>query len=214
MKLKKISAIILSLFLITSNSIAYAGTWEHKYVEANGHSFWKYKNDDGTYANRWKQIDGDWYYFSSQSMNTNDEIATKTLGDGLPDFNYPTYFVGADGKMIKGGFCKVYDNNHLMFADSTGKIIRGFFMVNDVLYYVSTSPGNSATIMPNYRDDNMRTKFQCVDGKERSLHYIYDGGKVLELDGNPIKSDDRFYQLIKYLPKYDSKGNFLGAIQN
>ena len=67
MKLKKISAMILSLSLGCFSSIAYAGTWEHKHIESNNYSFWKYKNDDGTYAQcrqlkQFKNIDYNYFY--------------------------------------------------------------------------------------------------------------------------------------------------------
>ena len=39
-------------------------------------------------------------------------------------------------------------------------------------------------------------------------------GKVLKEDGTPFSADDEIFSQIKYLPKYDSKGNLLGAIQN
>ena len=89
-------------------------------------------------------------------------------------------------------------------------------MVDNVLYYVPVTSVDGYTINSintTYRGET-KDKFMGKDNKEHTLDYIKDAGKVLELDGNPIKSDDKFYQLIKYLPKYDSKGNFLGAIQN
>ena len=144
-------------------------------------------------------------------MEANTTIRSKDA-NGLELYDQPAYYVGSDGKMVKGGFYKESDK-YSVFTDTTGKLVTGFFMVDGTLYYVTNEYGKFSGITTTYRDET-RTKFQCADGKERTLHHIYDGGKVLELDGNPIKSDDKFYQLIKYLPKYDSKGNFLGAIQN
>lgn len=39
-------------------------------------------------------------------------------------------------------------------------------------------------------------------------------GKILDKDGRPFSADSELYTQIKYLPKYDSKGNLIGAIQN
>lgn len=46
------------------------------------------------------------------------------------------------------------------------------------------------------------------------MKIIINGGKPLKEDGTPFSADDEFFSEIKYLPKYDSKGNLVGAIQN
>ena len=61
---------------------SYAGTWEQ-----DGES-WKYKKDNGSYAEyEWVQDNGDWYYCSRWGL-----MEKNTVIDG--------YYVGADGKML------------------------------------------------------------------------------------------------------------------
>ena len=192
---------IVSLgILMASTTTVFAGTWKYNKFKYGGYE-WQYLKDNGAYAeHEWIYDNGSWYYIgNTKAMCT--KISVKSGND--------EYYVGADGKMIKGGFAQ-RDTTSRLFADKDGKLISGLFMVDGILYEAGGLTGN--LIFDNRY--TARYKFQGVDGKEHTLNYIYDGGKVLELDGNPIKSDDKFYQLIKYIPKYDSKGNFLGAIQN
>lgn len=209
MKKKFISA-LLAISLTFSLSIpVFAGTWEHQLNPYNNKYYWKYKKDDGQYALvGWYQIDNEWYHFIGGHAEADTTIDEYNTGNH--------YIVDTNCKMVKGGFYSYakYNGKYKAFTDSSGKIVNGFFMVDDVLYYVGEEiGGNIPDINTTYRGET-RDKFQCADGKERTLHYIYDGGKVLELDGNPIKSDDKFYQLIKYIPKYNSQGVLVGEIRN
>lgn len=216
---EKIISSLMSLTLAVSCFVpAYAGTWEKKTHNDNSVT-WKYKQDNGTYfCNDWKQINGDWYHFSGPIMEADRAIYTEN--NGFHVYGAPVYYVGSDGKWItQGGFYKE-SNGNLIFIDSTGKIVPGFFMVDDVLYYVNFSNTDGYTIssiIPTYRAKRS-AKLISKDGKEYTLNYIYDGGKVLDLDGTPISEsdpeDDNFFSTIKYLPKYNSQGQLVGAIQN
>ena len=95
----------------------------------DGTGYW-YQNADGTYPkNSWKKIDGNWYYFNASGyrttgwqkvgknwyyMNSNGVMAANRWVDGVyyvkssgamavsewVDNN--RYYVGADGKWVKG----------------------------------------------------------------------------------------------------------------
>lgn len=211
---KKLLALLTATFIIIPNATTFAGTWESKVVNS-GRTFWKYKNDDASYIqNGWQFIDGEWYHFENGHMECNETIYSKS-SNGMTDLTKPKYFVGADGKMIKNGWYKENDN-YSWFVDNEGKIVEGFFMVDGVLYKnVDSTEGSGTTraINTTYRGKK-REKFMGVDGKEHTLDYIRDGGKVLELDGNPIREDDKFWDLIPYIPKYNSQGILVGEIKN
>ena len=215
MKFKKISTLILTITLAFSSVTAFAGTWKQSGTDYKGAPAWKYRNDDGSLVKEgWKLIDGDWYYFSFGTME-HDEYIYEELSNGLNDQSKPVYCVGSDGKMVKGGWYKENDKDSV-FTDKDGKIVAGFFFVNDVLNFVGESQVDGYTISPvetTFRGEFWE-RFQGVDGKTHKLHFIYDGGKVLELDGNPIKADDAFYKTIPYIPKYDLQGNLVGELKN
>lgn len=220
MKKKKIFTALLSLLILCSSTSVFAGTWEKK-VYNDGTYSWKYKQDDGVYvAKGWKQIDGDWYYFRGKSMLTNHICYTLDETGVFHKYGAPAYYVGSDGKWVTQGGFYSDEYGQAVFLDSDGVVATDFFMVDDVLYHVDVSNTGGYTIHSintTYRGE-ASDKFQCADGKERTLHYIKDGGKVLDLDGTPISEsdpeDENFFSLIKYIPKYNSQGQLVGEIRN
>ena len=212
---KKILSLLIAYIMITPITSVFAGTWVNKGTDYKNGTRWKYMNDDGSYIkNGWQLIDGEWYHFSQGAMEYDEKIYIEE-NNGRHKYGAPVYFVGSDGKMIKCGWYKYFDK-YLIFADSTGKLVTGFFMVDDVLYYIDVSSIDGYTVgdlTTTYRAKR-REIFQGVDGKEHTLDYIRDGGKVLELDGNPIREDDKFWDLIPYIPKYNSQGILVGEIKN
>ena len=82
MKSKKYILAIAGVLSLMQCVASYAGTWEQ-----DGQS-WKYKKDNGNYAEyEWVQDNGDWYYCSRWGF-----MEKNTVIDG--------YYVGADGKML------------------------------------------------------------------------------------------------------------------
>ena len=201
---KKILSAIISLGLVMSQaSVAFAGQWTK-----SGKGRWQYIQDNSSYfRDGWKFIDGSWYYFSGYSM-LNDRMLN---GRFLVPVSEYDYYVKSDGKMANDGFCDTADSpGYMVFANKQGQLVKGPFMVDDVLY-------------DSFDDTGMINKTYCAGGllryinSENEKDYIkimINRGKVLKEDGTPFSADDEIFSQIKYLPKYDSKGNLLGAIQN
>lgn len=207
---RKIISFMSTLALLTTLSIpAFAGTWEHVKNPYTQKYYWKYKQDDGTYVLvGWHKIGDDWYHFLGGDAECDTTVDEYSTGNH--------YIVDTNCKRVKGGFYSYAESNgkYKAFTNTEGKIINGFFMVDDVLYYVEEERGGYIPDIDSTYRGEVKEYFQGVDGKRHSLHFIKDGGKVLELDGNPIKSDDAFYKLIPYIPKYNSQGQLIGEIRN
>lgn len=196
MKKKILCTIITGILLIGSTTTAFAGTWKLNNKTSN----WKYIKNNGVEAmNEWIYDNGAWYYFNADIMAKN--MAAKSGND--------KYYVGADGKMLSGGFIQANQYTRY-FADKDGKLLGDLFMVDGVLYesdrynkFLGTAinhPGRVGVIKPN--------------GKKLTINCIYDNGKVLDENGQPFTEESNLFKYAQYIPKYDSQGNFLGAIDN
>ena len=192
---------IVSLgILMAPTTTAFAGTWQYNKYKYGGYE-WQYLKDNGAYAeHEWIYDNGSWYYIGiNKAMCT--KISIKSGND--------EYYVGADGKMIKSGFIQINQYTRY-FADKDGKLLGGLFMVDGVLYESDKDnkllgisinyPGKIGVIKPN--------------GKEMTINCIFDNGKVLDENGQPFTEDSDFLRYVQYIPKYDSKGNLIGAIDN
>jgi hypothetical protein len=196
MKKKILCTIITGILLIASTTTAFAGTWKLNTKTSE----WQYIKNNGSKAmNEWIYDNGAWYYIDADNMKIN---ATVKSGNDK-------YYVGSDGKMLKGGFIQrnKYDRS---FADKDGKLLGGLFMVDGVLYE-SGKDNKLLGIARNYPG-----KFGVIkpNGKELAIKCIYDEGKVLDENGQPFTEESNLFKYAQYIPKYDSQGNFLGAIDN
>ena len=209
---KKILSLLIACIMMTPITSVFAGTWVNKGIDYKNGTRWQYMNDDGSYIkNGWQLIDGDWYYFSHEGMQYNETIYYK-LSNGMPDETKPIYYVGSDGKMVKGGWYKESDT-YSVFTDAEGKMPTGFFFVNDDLYYVPIESYSSKCIDTTWQGESSET-FIDVDGKFHTLKCYKIGGKILDVDKQPLRADDKLWTLYPYIPKYNSQGILVGAIQN
>jgi len=217
MKKRIIGCILLGLMVCTSATTAFAGTWE----PYNGYEFrWKYLKDNGTYAkNEWIYDKGSWYFiYNSTYMASSGPVKSEYYNNtGGAD-----YCFDASGKLSPGGFTDGASGVTMYFSDKQGHPIKGLFMVDGTLYFADRQ---------NYFIDTNRISRQSF-GIHNSLYDKYDGrsnnkysnsytitgqyvnGKILNKDGNPFSPNDKIFTQIKYLPKYDSKGNLIGEIKN
>ena len=205
---KRLIALITFFTLTIPNASAFAGTWVQKGTDYKGGICWKYKNDNGKYTkDEWQLIDGEWYHFTpSGSMEYNETIYYE-LSNGADDVSKPKYYVGADGKMLKGGWYK-RDNTYSIFTDNTGKIAEGLFFVDGTLYNnVEPTKHSGATRLINMIWCG-KTFVEYIDknGNKKEIQLEINGGKVINY-GNLLND-------IKYVPIYNSQGQLIGAIQN
>lgn len=204
---KRLVALLTTAFITISSIPVFAGTWEQN-TGLNGCIYWKYKQDDGTYVNKgWKYINGDWYYFCNNLIWTDETVYTKSTETGLSDLTKPKYYVGADGRMIKNGWYKE-NNDYSWFVDTDGRIIEGWFMVDGELYKVvdpTEYSGISRSIMTTWSGKTFE-KYVDKNGNIKQIQIEKVNGKVVNY-GNLLND-------IKYLPKYNSQGQLIGAIQN
>ncbi len=214
MKKKLIGCIMFGLLMCISTTTAFAGTWEE-----SGPSFdreWSYKKDNGSYAqSEWIYYNNSWYYFDRNgSMMMND---FKNIG------GYRYYFY--DSGEMGSGFIRNLTGNlsdSWMFADKDGHIVQGLFMVDGVLYEAFPDDGlisNSTydRYIVIYNEDYSKYVASANSNKYKdlySINTIYDHGKILDKDGKPFAADSKIFTQAKYIPKYDSQGNLIGAIQN
>ena len=208
MKRRLLCSIISLGLLIVSSTTVFAGTWEQGY-SIFGKYGWLYKQDDGSYLKTgWVQDKGKWYHFSLGKMDADWIVKSETEGDGSSNYHY---YINTDGVMVAGGFYDVAKwPGNKVFTDKEGHIVKGIVMIDNTLYYIDIMSDSIET-------DHFSKKYASFDGSDGKSHtfiYFYSGGKMLKEDGTPFSADDEFFSQIKYLPKYDSKGNFLGAIQN
>lgn len=101
--MRKKSFIALTVAMVLFGSItSYAGQWKQ---DSKG---WWYQNDDGSYpANKWSQINGEYYYFNSSGYM----LANTTTPDG--------YKVGSDGTWLNGS-----ESQRQGISESQKKIIK------------------------------------------------------------------------------------------
>lgn len=113
--------------------------------------------------------------------------------------------------MASGGF--VYQNESArdrFFVDKDGHLVEGLFMVDGVLYeafkdnYIVNNENTYARVIGIYKSN----------GEKLLIKGLNDHGKILDPNGKPFVADSEIYTQIKYLPKYDFKGNLIGEIKN
>lgn len=195
MKKKILCSIVTGILIIFSTTTVFAGTWK---LNNYDHVSWQYIKNNGAEAmNEWIYDNGAWYYFDADVMAKNRQV------------DHGNYFVDSSGKMINGGFIQKNKYDRL-FAAKGGKLVGGLFMVDGVLYESSkdnkllgiaiNTPGKIGVIKPN--------------GDKMIINCIFDNGKVLDENGQPFTEDSDFLRYVQYIPKYDSKGNLIGAIDN
>ena len=213
MKKKLIGCITLGLLACTISTTAFAGTWQQ---EKWGD--WEYIKDDGSYArNEWIYDGGSWYFIHNTTSMASDEIISGN--DTSINRNGDDYFVSTSGQMVKGGFFD-RDSSDKVFADKDGRLIDGLFMVDGVLYQAYSEMMDNSTndtyVLGIHNEEY--NKYDGVLNNEHSDSYYikaqYDHGKILDRDGKPFAADSKIFTQAKYIPKYDSKGNLIGAIQN
>ncbi len=204
-KLKRVVSCVVLSFCMMSTT-AFAGTWEGSQYH------WKYLKDDGSYANsQWIYDNGSWYFFNKSGvMAYNEDLdndGARYLGFNY-DFGGYSYYVDWSGKMVSGGFVDK-DSTDKLFADKDGHLVKGLFMVDGDLYYASSSFNVDVTYaepayLLNYNNGKDAIEINCYHNK----------GKILDRDGKPFEANSKLYTIAKYVPKYDSKGNFIGEIKN
>jgi hypothetical protein len=201
---KKIGVMIASLLIFSQCAVpAFAGTW---YKSKNG-VYWAYKNDDGTrLLNGWVQDNGLWYHISLGLMEKGTIVTTELDDNGYSN-DHNQYYVCSDGHMANGGFYDVDDSpGYMVFTDKDGHIIFGMFMVDGVLY----RSGDLNGLINKGKYQNVETTFDA----DANIYYGVDSGKIVDKNGQPFVANAKFYSLHKNIPKYDSKGNLIGTIQN
>ena len=199
MKKKIISCIMVGLLISLIPTTAFAGTWETK-----GYGYWKYLKDNGSYAKEeWLYYNGSWYYFEGNNMASDVIMSGEYHNTG----GYGYYFYKT-GEMASGGFIDRGVGGDRIFADKDGHLVDELFMVDGVLYNADSS------LMSNALTYKRSIWVDQSNGDHFFIKVLYDKGKILDLDGKPFAADSELYRKIKYLPKYDSKGNLIGEIKN
>lgn len=161
-----------------------------------------YLKDDGCYArDEWIYDNGSWYFIKhSGNMDRGVVSSTYEKTGGL------YYCFDRSGKLATGGF--VDGGYDIYFADKKGHPIDGLFMVDDVLYRAYNmqifANSNYPASLSNYINVKTTITIDC----------FFDHGKVLDKDKKNFAANSKLYTDIKYLPKYDSKGNLIGEIKN
>lgn len=126
MRNKRCVLLIAGVISVLSCFTAYAGAWEQDGED------WKYKKDNGSYAEyEWVQDSGDWYYCSRWGV-----MQKNTVIDG--------YYLGADGKMISASDTenplygeKVYSNCYMQINSykDCGTYYKAQVTLYDSSYY-------------------------------------------------------------------------------
>lgn len=201
MKKKIISCIIVGLLASLVPATAFAGTWERSY----GGNTWRYLKDNGKYAREeWLYYNGSWYFFHADgNMAYDGVISSENNKTGGYD-----YYVYPSGAMASGGFINADFHGYSVFVDKDGHVANGLFMVDGVLYNADNR------LLSNIYTYKRSIWVDQSNGEHFFVKVLYDKGKVLDMDGKPFASDSELYTKIKYLPKYDSKGNLIGEIRN
>lgn len=200
MKKKIISSIVAGLLVFLTPITAFAGTWSQNSMTGS----WKYLKDNGSYASdEWVYDNGAWYYFKHNTMASGEIMTSQYHNTGGYDYYFYT-----SGEMASGGFINKNNSSDRLFADKDGHLVNGLFMVDGVLYNADT-----------YHMSSKLTYKRAIgiyksNGEKIFIDCLYDHGKILDPDGKPFAADSELYTKIKYLPKYDSKGNLIGEIRN
>ncbi len=213
MKKKFIGCIMFGLLMCMAPTTVFAGTW----VKNDELREWQYVKDNGSYAaNEWLYDNGVWYFFNPERFMVHD-------GFTMPEQDHSggKYYLDSSGKMASGGFVTRPDSD-MFFTDKDGHIVKGLFMFDGVLYETRSDGGLIPNITYNigmviYNEDYYKYVSSSDSNKYLDLYCInaiYDHGKILDRDGKPFAADSKIFTQAKYIPKYDSKGNLIGAIQN
>ena len=197
MKKKIISCIMVGLLISLIPTTAFAGTWK-----SEGYGYWTYLKDNGSYAKEeWLYYNGSWYFFNGNYMASDIIMSSSFHNTG----GYSYYFYKT-GEMASGGFIDI--GGERVFADKDGHLVDGLFMVDGVLY---EAPGKHI-----YNDIRSIHYIFLIksNGEQEDIKCSYSNGKILDPNGKPFAANSEIYTQIKYLPKYDSKGNLIGEIKN
>ncbi len=217
-KLKRVITCAALIFCMMSTT-AFAGTWQEQYAYS-GYPEWRYIKDNGEYAkSEWIYDNGSWYYINSTFQMVRgipSSITEKALGGN--------YCFEQSGKLSTGGFVEGSSGSGIRyFADKDGHTVDGLFMVDGVLYEASYDiinanyVGDSTLIICNESYDKYDSLGSSRTESEVEKYKVkckFVNGIVLDTDGKPFAADSKIFTQVKYLPKYDSKGNLIGAIEN
>ena len=102
-------------------------SWK-SWVDEQNNTCWGYAQGDGTFArNSWKQIDGNWYVFSSSgAMRTGWVQSGKTW-----------YYMDPETGVMVTGLLKI--GGSLYFFNSSGAMATGWKQIDGVYYYFRNS---------------------------------------------------------------------------
>ena len=215
MKKKFIGCIMFGLLMCIAPTTVFAGAW----AKNDDLGQWQYIKDNGSYAaNEWIYDNGAWYFFG---LNRLMKENTFTMPE--QDNSGGEYYLDSSGKMASGGFItRPNDPSDRYFLDKDGHVVKGLFMIDGVLYETRSDGGLIPNITYNidmviYNEDLSKYAASANSNKYKDLYCInaiYDHGKILDKDGKPFAADSKIFTQAKYIPKYDSQGNLIGAIQN
>ncbi|WP_455821794.1 N-acetylmuramoyl-L-alanine amidase family protein [Clostridium butyricum] len=143
MKGKMIKSFIAGLALVlgisAASPICASAAWKQ---DSNG--WWN--TEGNSYSTGWKQIDGAWYYFTSNGymqtgwindngswyyLNNNGAMKTGWIND-----NNSWYFLNANGVMQKGW---INDNGAWYYTNESGVMHTGFLTLDNKTYYLNES---------------------------------------------------------------------------
>lgn len=197
---KKLKKVIVCVPLILSmiSTTAFAGTWKQDRF------WWKYINDDGSYARNQWIYDNGWYYIANSSDMVTGIVFPDIVGKAIGG----TYCFDKSGKLSTGGFVEGDSSDYKYFTDKDGHPVDGVFMVDGVLYkadynkiFANAYPG---LLYSGYTKGKEDIEIDCY----------FDNGKLLDKDRKPFEANSKLFANIKYLPQYDSKGNLIREIKN
>ncbi len=122
-----------------------AGSWK-----ASGDQ-WYYRNEDGSYASGWLEIDGAWYYFDEESG---------AMASGWQEIAGKWYYFGSSGKM-RTGWQEI--SGKWYYFGGNGKMRTGWQEIGGKWYYFAAS-------------GRMATGWQQISGK---WYYLAESGRMM-----------------------------------